>query len=597
MKKDIFRVSHLLKVILILSISGLFLLNVQSLITPQTHLSELINLMNQNKALLYFLTISCTGILFFLSKNNLIETNYNRKIFKWTNRVLYVLYGTISIFVIYAYTGSFVDEYYHIFGANSLIQNGELAKFTISNADYGYARGLIITYATTLSFYFFGSSIVSAKFVPFFFGLASFFICLAMFKHFIKDDLNKVIFLLIYIFSPFVIFNHFYIRMYSFYEFAILTLLLCHLFAIKFIRENDSVRTFVIFALISVLNIIFYSLSKDNGIWPTLLTSFILSTYIFLFEIRKLSINKTTNLGKMFASVIYSTILTKVVFLFLFLFTLYQINKAELAEKIHFFFNANLANAAKSGNFDQVFFGSFTLFTALVFSSVILIILIKNIYKKLIISITIFLFFLHYFSSSELQLTRGLLYFLPLFFLTASIGITEISKLFKVSIIPMIVVMYILITVSTYPTNFTSGPYLPGEVWYIDYKQAYDYVKTNHPNAVILAAVTQPFISEFYNVETTYFLNIYAIKSRTDYKTLYDEENKKFFYYNVTTIEDPAILKNVINTETNLCVIIRTPSKQVLLTDTIVDIIESSLPSVTKFKGMDIYCKNQPITS
>jgi hypothetical protein len=230
--------------------------------------------------------------------------------------------------------------------------------------------------------------------------------------------------------------------------------------------------------------------------YPVLLYASLLTTYLFFFEFQKipfkkplwqkLSKNQKLKAG-LFAlagiiAILYTNAIPKIAKLFSG--SIPYSSSPDLRYE-NLFFNFNLS-------FTILFLSS----TGLVFQKKISPII------KTIILISLFLFLLHYTSSSEMQITRGIIYFLPLFYLIAVFSLSQISKVYT-SKIPLFLIMIFFATNiwQSYPEKFLSqGPHLPSEVDYLDYKKAYEYVsnKTNKTNSEIIIVDSSPHTSQFY---------------------------------------------------------------------------------------------------
>ena len=102
----------------------------------------------------------------------------------------------------------------------------------------------------------------------------------------------------------------------------------------------------------------------------------------------------------------------------------------------------------------------------------------------------------------------------------------------------------------------------------------------------MLAAVTQPYLSELYGVKTDYFVDLNNL-----YYGYYDT-SKTFYYSNTNAINEIDDFKNIITREGQVCVLVRGPSKMRLLGKKGLNIIEKEMIEVENYKKMKIYCKN-----
>ena len=81
----------------------------------------------------------------------------------------------------------------------------------------------------------------------------------------------------------------------------------------------------------------------------------------------------------------------------------------------------------------------------------------NNGFEKIILPISGILFLIHFLSSEDLQITRGVLYFMPLFYLTAVIGASKVMYSLKWLWYFVISSMFLICTVNNV-TNRTNDP-------------------------------------------------------------------------------------------------------------------------------------------
>jgi len=419
-----------------------------------TNNHELINFL---KFIIYLLTFLC-GFVFIFSKYP--KHQYNKKVSVSNNTYKYLVFLVFLVFialkfsVISQFSGSYIDEYYHIIkglqidnvdGFNNIFQTP-------------YVRGLDISLLCSLIIKVFNFSIFNVKLVPAIIGIINFFLVYCISKQLIQKKWWRIVLLLIYTFSPWVIFNHFYIRFYSTLEFYILSLILLFLLLFKYLENKKSFLSFFIFVIIIIDNLLCYILTNDAGRYMIILFT-IINFILFCFRFIPLNI-----INKRLKYLKYLTPIIIIVGLIIFI-------KADLLSYLNFLINGDVTwTSGYYFKFNNLFLNLNIFFTVCFLSGVLL---LKRIDSKtrIIYLASLSLFIIHLVSSPDLQMTRTILYFLPVYYLFSIVFISNltVSKLFKFSLLLIISVTIFI----NFPKDYLYGPYIPSEITYTDFERAY----------------------------------------------------------------------------------------------------------------------------
>jgi hypothetical protein len=127
-----------------------------------------------------------------------------------------IVFISIRLAMPIKFDGSYIDEYWHITSGISLFESTDYAYFY--NDGEPYKRGPLMSLWVGFWLAIFGKSILVAKFAPISIGITNYFLFLYLSTKLIDRRRFQILSLLLYTFSPWCIFNHFYIRMYVVYE-------------------------------------------------------------------------------------------------------------------------------------------------------------------------------------------------------------------------------------------------------------------------------------------------------------------------------------------------------------------------------------------
>ncbi|MFT4311480.1 MAG: hypothetical protein ACMXX7_02535, partial [Candidatus Woesearchaeota archaeon] len=296
----------------------------------------------------------------------------------WKFSIPFVIITTIFLIIRIGmpilYTGSYVDEYFHIVSGMSLIEEGKFPGLREGLLENGYKRGANISYLVALFINFLGYEIFVAKLVPIFLGLLSFIFLFFILKIYIKDKNLLLISLLLFTLNYYTVFNNFYIRMYVFYEFALIISIFLWFSLINNINRRKYIYLFFSILCIFLVNYINYYLSYDNGRYIILFSNLFLASLIFILY----DVNRGIKIPKLnyFINNI-KTIIYKIIVLIILAITIFF--STTLKDRWRFFFESNISNYAREGyRFYNLFFETNLIFTILFILAIITLFYFRN---------------------------------------------------------------------------------------------------------------------------------------------------------------------------------------------------------------------------
>jgi hypothetical protein len=219
--------------------------------------------------------------------------------------------------------------------------------------------------------------------------------------------------------------------------------------------------------------------------------------------------------------------------------------------------------SASGHKYDNLFFNLNSVFTLFFFISLNLLFFKKtNITSKLVILASLLLFLIHYNSSLDLQITRAIIYFLPLFYLCSIISVSKYLSMYKNKTITILVILLLALNVyGNYPDDFFNGPNIPTEVNYVEYKEVSRFLNEECSNKTTFVLMHNPYILTFYGVQVDYTSHIR--------KSLLENDNKFYFENNSssyrTSYKHIPVINNrnklITKIDDNSCVVINEESK------------------------------------
>jgi len=480
-----------------------------------------------------------------------------KKIFKCINKhwllcnsplvLISAVFIAIKIVFPLVFRGAFVDEYLHLTAAKDLFLNHAIPTI---HQHVPYTRGIVVSEIIALAFKLFSPSILIAKLTIALIAIINYFLLLKIIIKLGISKNNAIIILFFYTVCPWVIINHFYIRMYIFQE--TFFLLITYLY-LKF-RESKKIYSLIIFFLVSIAQ---FFLINDDGSLFLILYSLILTTMFFLRKsLSELFSQKNKLLRKLFQS-------TKIKSIILLAILACAFSNSAFLKKFNILFSGQVSYTSGI-KYEQIFLNTNLVFVLMiVFSSVLL-----YVYKKRSVIFEICLafsalFFLHLFSSKDFQMIRVINYLMPLYFVFAIYPLDYFKKIFNSSLVKYLILLVMIIAVfKSYPANFLNAPGIATELFYKDYDKAFSFVRNNCDKNNIFYLTSGPFVADFYdtNARFSYIVNKNLITNPI-YK---DGLDGSFFttYNNHPVITSDEVLIKEITKLNNYCVLTGSDMKE-----------------------------------
>ena len=525
----------------------------------------------------------------------------------WKSILILALIVAIFLFVRISipleYSGNYPDEYNHIINGLNFFNEGELAVTSNRGA---YDRGANMSILVGLLLTVLGEKLIFAKLAPILISLISLIFVYLIAKKVFSKKIYIYLALIFITFNPICLLNHTYIRFFVFVEFFLLIILFCFIKIIESIKKNKNGKLLFFTILTLLLSFLCYFSTNDpsgNLILIATLAGFV---YLYLFEIQNITFKKnnfpTKILNPLFSLNIKEKIIILLIILLMVIPLLYLFSN--LGVKINYLLYYQTNTPSGHINFMQLFFNINIVFTALI---IFLYPFSKNLssYQKISILIFTILFIIHGISGKDLQIIRGMMYLLPLFFIISLISLSNIEKTYfksskKIPI--LIIIIFIIITIPSIKKSyddiiFDNGlPHINHEIAYYEYGDAYNYIKNNLSDYLIIQTVYSNQLDTFYNVTTDYKID-FNKKFNKHYRHYYDQsENRiKLYYTDTPVITDKNELYDIVN-ETKTCIILMPYSDPHFLDEESMKYIYDNFYLDKKFIGFTFYCKEKPLS-
>ncbi len=568
----------------------------------------LINLVTNIKTLLPFLQDNLDvylNHLLFLTGISLIL--FNKDIFIKEKKIknkkdLWYILALILIALLFLavhlsmfrYPGGHPDEFRHILTGKTLVEEGAFPILTRGYDGQGYLRGAPMSILIAIFFSIFGFSTRMAKFVPISLGFSTLLLLYKVSKYVIKDKIIRILSLLLFVLSPWLIFIHFYIRHYVFLEFSFVFTIFLFIKILENIKNRN--RLIIYSSLLLLTNLTNYFLTYDSTKFVIPFVS--LCGIIYLFTSKRIKINPKNKVIKNFLNLkkkkkfFIILIATVIMFLISSIFLDYQS-----------LFNTLLSGRTNTVtghyNFNSFFFGIYSFFTIfLIFG------LFRNIFSKknknnLVFFLVIPIMILHFLSNTPMQIMRVLVYLLPMFYVLACYGLEQVLGVFKKNkfIKVFILITFSLISVSILNNDreliFSRGyPIFPLEIGYDEFEPMYDYVKENLDGYILIETAYSNQSGIVYDVITNYRLDLKKSQVCT-YTMYYDEDEDicRHYYTDTSAIHDREEWNELIENN-SVCVLLRSYAHNFLESSDIRR-IRRDFELRESFIGYDIYCRDR----
>ena len=492
------------------------------------------------------------------------------------------------------FDGSYIDEYWHITSGISLFGSGEYPVFY--NDGKAYTRGLLMSLWVGSWVTLFGKSILVAKLAPISIAIINYFLFLYLTIKLIEKRRFQLLLLLLYTLSPWIIFNHFYIRFYIVNELLLLILLVLGYQLYNAIRDEKWASASLFLSLVILLNIFSQMAIRDQSEYMLLFASCVMFAVLFIYEFN----TEPKTSYRLFSVISGNILLSNKIYRILILLAIAAIGLIVLdaGSKIDFLLHGTIVHTSMPGyKYTWLFWEKNGVITAFFVLAVATFWWKSRGFERIVLPVAGMLFVIHIASSEDLQIVRGVLYFLPVYYFVAVIGV---SKVFTISKLRgpsewlwyvIISSIFLFVTVTNVPKYFYYGPNIPFEIHYIEYERLYDSVSENcRGNLIVEAAPSSPFIARFHDVNVDYVLSAAGNAGKND-QNLIDADTGKIStaWEAVPVITDINDLKLL---DKDICLVVRSVSKKLFLPATIEDMLKSAEKS-WHFHKMDLYILEQ----
>lgn len=431
--------------------------------------------------------------------------------------------------VIIRYSGSYIDEYWHIIAGGELLESGQLAEIYQGEQ---YTRGRYVSFLAAGGQALFQESLIWMRIFPLvIMGITG------VFLYKIGTYLNfsywmMSLWLLVWALSPWLLFNHIYFRVYGWFE----LIFMAGLWVVLHLWEVSEKHWVWWVGGTVILGGLFYALSDDIGSSLPLLGIGI-GILITWIGRERLYLQRRWR-------ILIAGVCGGLVFLI-----------PDVQNLIDEFFTRDFIFATDE-NYGDFFFQKNTLISFLAFLGSGMCLIYGNYQRRTLVIIGGVLVILHSLSSSDLQLIRVILYLLPLYYLLALVPIQwardlPYGKLWSGA--GMVVLLGGL--AMSYPSFYLiDGPHIPGEIHYIDYARAYQVMRNECQGHTLYETSPTPFISHTFGVDTQPVIDVtHTLQSEDQF--FQDQEGT---YRVVSTGE--KIITDPRSLDTPYCWIQRRPS-------------------------------------
>lgn len=442
--------------------------------------------------------------------------------------IFLTLFISTKFLIIIHANGSYIDEYLHVISG---VDIAKYLKFSEFSEGINYNRGLIISVTSALYQKILGFNIFVVKLVPFTFAILNFILLYKISISFLKQNYVGLI-LFAYIINPFVIFNHYYIRFFVFYEFVFL--LLTYLFLTRYSTYKNKTFFLITAGFIILISKLF---SNDLGIYFCILPAIVSIIIVLLSKPSAFGINISR------LKVLLITFIISIPIIFIL----------NLPLKLWMLFFDSLATPVKSGFDYSFYFFNENLSLTILFIFGLFTFMYSNsfnaIQKTYSFGILV-LFILHIVSSKDIQVMRVILYFIPIYIIFSVYGLTKIKnfwvKLFFGASI-------LLSTIVSFPSYFLEHPYLPFEINIID-NSAFSDAKKICSDVDVVITSGRPEIVNYNSLKTDiFYFSRYQTQVQIEQvpefeKMIYKSNDiPKYYYSDTEVINNLADLKGATN--------------------------------------------------
>jgi hypothetical protein len=458
---------------------------------------------------------------------------------------IFALFLAVRFYIVNKYSGSYLDEYLHIFTGRFFFDD---TYHQIYTSMLPYDRGMYVSLFSALLSRLFGNHIEIQKLIPIIIGSLNFFLLYNLSKKLLKTSWLRFVLLITYSFAPLVVFNDTYIRTYVFYElFAYIAIFL----SLKIVEsyELKKWKAFIVNIVFTAVYLLMLVLSQEVEV---LLFAVFMGIMIGLYlvinsnEILHFPFVEKFKIKKLY-------FIFAVIILFVVLLRFININKY-----IDTFLYGQLVHGGGSAEkYTTLFFIELIFITSLFINTGFSLLLSQFDKTKKVIILSIFLLFIiHQVITPDFRNLRGIFYFMPLFFLGA-LSIYEVLGIKNMFLNILFSILFIITPVLSAPKYINIGPTIPREIDYFPFKEFYSVVKKECAGSVIISAMHSNFISNYYDVKPNYILYLRMDFLNEDVR-YYNTDNNYFQSEDdVPVLTNLEVSQNIIKNN-KVCVLLTT---------------------------------------
>lgn len=457
-----------------------------------------------------------------------------------TSRLLFGLWSILILGILVAvsqvYTSSYIDEYWHIFAGKDFWQTGNLAELYSTGV---YDRGMVISVLSGALQTLFGDVLWLQNMIPVGMSIVTYGFLMALSRQVWTRQWHLSALLGgVWVLSPWLLFNHQYIRMYVWYELVFVA----GLWAVLASSELPWKRWMMI--QLGVLLGLFgvYVSANDSSVLLPIAGILLTQALIFIVRPRIGQVTHWMRAVGVFVGVIGVCI------------------SSWGQRQIEIFLTKDFIFATQE-NYLDFFLERNTLVTIFGIVGISIWLTRGTIKQRILALVGAVLVTLHLISSPDVQLIRSILYLLPLLYLLSLVPIWFVSQSRSVAgtiSAVFLAVMLLWGVYQSYPLEegFFGPDHLliPGEISAIEYDRGYQYLKDNCQGRTLYETSPTPYLGQFYGVE----INASVVTQRewleldTIFRPVEDE-------YIVHYSEVPVIT-DIDDLDQEFCWIQRTPS-------------------------------------
>lgn len=495
--------------------------------------------------------------------------------------ILIAIFIAIKLYFILAYSGNYQDDWYHIVAGLNFFKDGSFDKVNQYFAGTGYQRGAYMTILTNFFMLIFGRSVDIAQLAPAFIGLVSFTTLLVLAKKVLTKNLYIIIFAVLYMTNPFLIFNHLFIRFYVFYELFFLLIILLLVALHSYLVKKAKLRSCITLVALIVLNILIWTYTVDKS-------AVIFAIYSLLgvvFCVLKLShardyLKRKLSLllkNKFILFILLPTVLIVTIFIF----------KDSAIHLLKGIFLSSTNGGSNRNSLIRVIcytYAPLVLFTFLSFTQIAK--------KKAITQIILMLGFaglvFHIAMPETYQVIRGFAYLWGILYLCSMIFIKDIIEHFNIAskkrflYLGLLIVLpgsILLANVTSISKSFlTTGPNIQGEVAYYEFEEALTFAQTDLKGKTFVESTYNVIPETFYDRVPSYVLDL-------DHSL-----DKAYFPPSIKHVFSIDELKEIENKD-DVCIIIRDFSFNNLVGREFMTYLINHYALIKTTVGYEIYCE------